>query len=292
MISTQEAQTLLDGNVIGSDESKIGKVGQIFLDDTTGEPAWVTVKTGIFGIAESFVPLDQATSRGEDVVVPYTKDKVKDAPRVEDSEGHLEPDEERELYAYYGLGYDNTGDSADTQSYDNAELYDSTDSDSDSASAAGTGTVAAEGQRSAGHDVSGPDTDDAMTRSEERLRVGTTTEATGRARLRKFIVTENVTKTIPVSHEEVRIEREPITEATMGDAMAGGDLTEEEHEVTLNAECVVVDKEVVPVERVRMGTETVTEDQTVTEQVRHEEIETATDGTTGTPDADQRDDRV
>ena len=79
-----------------------------------------------------------------------------------------------------------------------------------------------------------------MTRSEERLHVGTEQVETGRARLRKYIVTENVTQTVPVSHEEVRVEREPITDANRGEAMSGGDLTEEEHEVTLHAERPVV----------------------------------------------------
>ena len=308
MITTNEAQTLLRGNVVGTDGDKIGSVGQIFLDDTTGEPAWVTVKTGLFGTGESFVPLDQAEARGEDIAVPYAKDKVKDAPRVDDAEGHLDPTEERELYAYYGLGYDQT-DTVDTTRTSDVDTtnVDTTDGDTAGLGAVGTGAGAGtttDVDRSAGRDTSGPNTDDAMTRSEEQLRVGTTTETTGRARLRKYIVTENVTKTVPVSHEEVRIEREPITDANVGDALSGGDLTEEEHEVTLSAERVVVDKDVVPVERVKLGTETVTEDAVVDEQVRHEEIETDTDGTDvdtdGTTDtatrtagdATQRDDRV
>ena len=117
-----------------------------------------------------------------------------------------------------------------------------------------------------------------MTRSEERLRVGTQQAETGKARLRKFITTQTETRTVPVSHEEVRVEREPITDANRGQATSGGDLTEEEHEVTLTAEQPVVSKETVPVERVRLGTETVTEQQTVTEDVRKEQIEADTDG--------------
>ncbi len=124
-----------------------------------------------------------------------------------------------------------------------------------------------------GHDTSGPNTDDAMTRSEERLHVGTENVATGRARLRKYVVTENVTQTVPVSHEEVRLEREPITDANRDAALSGADITEEEHEVTLHAERPVTQKETVPVERVRLGTETVTEQTEVSEQVRKEQIE-------------------
>jgi len=116
-------------------------------------------------------------------------------------------------------------------------------------------------------------TDDAMTRSEEQLRVGTETVEAGRARLRKYVVTENVSTTVPVSHEEVRVEREPITGANRDAALSGEPISEEEHEVTLRAERPVVAKEAVPVERVRLATETVTEDAAVNETVRKEQIE-------------------
>jgi uncharacterized protein (TIGR02271 family) len=125
-----------------------------------------------------------------------------------------------------------------------------------------------------GHDTSGPNTDQAMTRSEERLRVGTEQTEAGRARLRKYVVTENVTQTVPVSREEVRVEREPITEANRGDAVDGPGISEEEHEVTLHAERPVTQTETVPVERVRLGTETVTEQQEVGGEIRKEHIET------------------
>ena len=131
-----------------------------------------------------------------------------------------------------------------------------------------------------GHDTSGPTTDDAMTLSEERVNVGTEQVEAGRARLRKYVVTENVTETVPVSHEEVRVQREPITDANVGNAMDGPAISEEEHEVTLHAERPVVEKEAVPVERVRLDTETVTEQQQVSETVRKEQVDT--DGVAGT----------
>jgi uncharacterized protein (TIGR02271 family) len=103
--------------------------------------------------------------------------------------------------------------------------------------------------------------------------VGTEQREAGRARLRKHIVTENVSTTVPVAHEEVTLQREPITEANRGDALSGGDLTEEEHEVTLTEQRAVASKETVPVERVRLGTETVTEQQQVDETIRKEQID-------------------
>jgi uncharacterized protein (TIGR02271 family) len=124
-------------------------------------------------------------------------------------------------------------------------------------------------------DTSGPNTDEAMTRSEEELRVGTRQRESGRARLRKYIVTEEVQKTVPVQREEVRIEREPITDSNRDAATAGADLSEEEHEVTLHEDEVVVDKQVVPQERVRLDKDVSTEQREVTEEVRKEQIEAA-----------------
>ncbi len=253
MITTDQAQQLLSGggNVVDNGGSKIGSIGQVFLDDQSGQPEWVTVKTGMFGGGESFVPLREAEATGDDLRVPYDKDKVKDAPRISDSDGHLSEEEEGTLYAYYGTG----GSDYDTSYHATTEgEYRHPDA--------------------VGNDVSGPETDSAMTRSEEQLHVGTETRETGRARLRKFIVTENVTKTVPVSREEVRIEREPITDANRGDAVGGGgDLTTEEHDVVLNEERVVVEKETVPVERVRVEKDTVTDEQQVDETVQKEQVE-------------------
>ncbi|RDV10954.1 DUF2382 domain-containing protein [Arthrobacter sp. RT-1] len=273
MLNRENIEDLLNrnGNVVGSDGEKIGSIGQLYADDDTGEPTWVTVKTGLFGTSQSFVPVEGAHSQGDDLVVPYTKEHVKDAPRV-DVDGHLTPEEEDRLYTYYDRGartYSDAREDVDLQG--DADLNAGTpttgidrdrDLDRDTTS---RGTV--------GHDTSGPNTDDAMTRSEERLHVGTEREATGRVRLRKYVTTENVTKTVPVQREEVRLEREPITDANRGAAMSGPDISEEEHEVTLHEERPVVEKEAVPVERVRLDKDVVQDDVTVNEEVRKERIE-------------------
>jgi len=235
------------GNVYTTQHDKIGSIGQIYLDDQTREPKWVTVSTGLFGTGESFVPLNDAIVDGDDIVVSYEKDRVKDAPRI-DPDGVLSPQEEYELFAYYGL---ERGDDGRHEP---------------------VGTVANQATDTSGKGTAGA-TDDAMTRSEERVNVGTRTEETGRARLRKYVVTEHVTQTVPVSHEEVRVEREPITDANRGQALQGHEITEDEHEVTLHQERPVVEKEAVPVERVRLDKETVADEETVSEDVRHEEVE-------------------
>jgi uncharacterized protein (TIGR02271 family) len=94
-------------------------------------------------------------------------------------------------------------------------------------------------------DRGGRESGEVMTRPEERLRVGTESVETGRVRLRKRIVTENVTQTVPVSHEEISVEREPITDANMAGATSGPELQEDEAEITLHAERPVTAKETV-----------------------------------------------
>jgi uncharacterized protein (TIGR02271 family) len=256
MTDQDQINTYVDGNVIDSDGDKVGSVGQVYLDDQTGQPAWVTVKTGLFGTKETFVPISQVETQGQDLRVPFDKDTIKGAPNV-DVDQHLSPEDEAELYRYYGLSYDGGHDTgvASGESY--------TDRD----------TVGNE-HGTVGHDTSGPTTDDAMTRSEEHLNVGTQQREAGRARLRKYVVTEQQTVNVPVSREEVRLEREPITDANVGDATSGPDISEEEHEVVLTEEVPVVTKETQPVERVRLAKETVTDTESVTDEVRKEQIET------------------
>ena len=113
----------------------------------------------------------------------------------------------------------------------------------------------------------------AMTRSEDELRVGTQRRATGRARLRKHVETENVQETVPVEREEVRVEREPITDANRDAALAGPEISEAEHEVTLHTEEPVVEKRTVPKERVRLGKDVHSDEETVSEDVRREHVE-------------------
>jgi uncharacterized protein (TIGR02271 family) len=303
MISRDSVQTLIGGTAYTTDGDKIGNIGQVYLDNASGEPAWVTVKTGFFGTSESFVPLDQAELTDDGVRVPYDKDRVKNAPNIE-TDRELSEQEEDQLYAYYGLATSGHATSTEDQtsmpsSWGNATAGERTDitdgepvgyagydagttpgsnptlRDSDYVGdSADSGTNQTQARTSdTGYDTSGPETDDAMTRSEERLRAGTESREAGRARLRKYVVTEQQQVNVPVSREEVRVEREPITDANVGQAMDGPALSEEEHEVVLNEERPVVTTEAVPVERVRLSKEQVQDEQTVTADVRKEQIE-------------------
>jgi uncharacterized protein (TIGR02271 family) len=262
-------ETVLDWrgrNMVSADGDKIGKIDEIYLDKETDQPEWALVSTGLFGSKSSFVPIADAQDADGDVRVPFAKGDVSDAPRM-DADGALSKDEEAQLYAHYGMDY--------SESPSDSGLPERGTSD--------------DGDTTRGSNGGGRETDGAMTRSEEELDVGTTRRESGRVRLRKYVVTENVTKTVPVSREEVRVEREPITDANRDAATSGADLSEDEHEVVLHEEQVDVDKKAVPKERVAVGTETVTDEREISEDVRKEQVEVLDgDSAEGRRDAETR----
>ena len=248
MVDVDTVRSWQGRTMVDRDGDRIGEIDAIYVDDQTGQPEWALVNTGFFGTRSTFVPIAQATARGDQVQVPFEKQRVKDAPNM-DPDGHLSEQEEQELWRHYGLDYGT------------AVGYDDRD------------TATYERDDTVGRDTSGPTTDDAMTRSEEELQVGTQTRERGRARLRKYVVTETQQVTVPVQREQVRVEREPITDANLDAATSGPAISEEEHEVTLHEEEPVVEKRAVPRERVRLDTETVTEERQVADEVRKERIE-------------------
>jgi uncharacterized protein (TIGR02271 family) len=245
--------------------AKVGTIDAIYLDAETGQPEWATVTTGLFATKTTFVPLAQAQAVGDSVQVPYDKAQVAEAPNM-DADEQLSQDEEAELYRHYGLDYTESRSDSGLPAAATGHDIDSRDRHRDG--------LSDDGQDSAvGRDTSGPTTDDAMTRSEEELRVGTAQRERGRVRLRKYVTTEHVTQTVPVQREEVRVEREPITDANLDAATSGPAISEEEHQVIVHEETPVVEKRVVPRERVRLDTDTVTEQRQVGEEVRKEQIE-------------------
>jgi uncharacterized protein (TIGR02271 family) len=283
MITQNQLRDVIGATAYDRDGDKIGKIGHVYYDDDTDQPKWITVNTGFLGTSENFVPLAGAEISGDgNVTVGYDKATVKDAPNV-DEQGHLSPEDEQRLYRHYNLQY------GDNREYGDNLRQGGDGRDAGWTAPAGdvdTGVTGRHAGRqdlttgyddrdrgTVGHDTSGPTTDNAMTRSEERLNVGTETREAGRARLRKHVVTEQQQVSVPVSHEELRVEREPITDANRGDAYDGPSISEEEHEVTLRAERPVVSTETEAVERVRLGTETVRSEETVSGEVRKEEIE-------------------
>ena len=157
------------------DGEKIGTLGDVFLDRETQRPAWGGVRTGLFGRRESFVPLEEVQPGEEDLVVPYPKDVVKDAPQIDPSVA-LSASEEEALWRHYGQDYERL-----TEGHDDERAE--------------------------------PRGDGAMTRSEEEVEVheGEMRPAE-RVRLRKVLVTEHETRTVPVRKEVVQLETEPAPE--------------------------------------------------------------------------------
>jgi stress response protein YsnF len=271
----QDMYELIGKDAYDSDGQKVGRIGQVFLDDRTNEPTWATVSTGLFGTRESFVPLDGSDFDGDRLHVAYPKARIKDAPNV-GNEGHLSPEEEDRLYAFYEVA------------------------DPSPADATSTGAAATTQGTPATPSVSADTDNDAMTRSEERLHVDTTARVSGRARMRKYVVTEEVQVTVPVRREKVVLETEsgepihpnesdqltsPTSDAaapasgqgpssrTAADDSLSHDEQTETSEMILHEERPVVTTETVPVQRVRLGaTEDIVEE-TITEEVRKERVQ-------------------
>ena len=240
--NTDQIRGWIGRNLVDASGEKIGKITDIYLDDATGEPEWLAVHTGMLGTNVSFVPLTGATPNGNDLQVQVTRAQVKDAPNAR-ADGQLSQDEEAGLYAHYGFDYG--------------------EQRSESGLPQGT---AAPRQAPTG-------TDNAMTRSEEELEVAKTSREAGRVRLRKWVDVERVETTVPVAHEEVRVEREPITEGNVDQAMSGAAISESEHEVVLHEEEAVANTRVQPKERIRLEKDVVMGEEQVEADLRKERIE-------------------
>ncbi|MBG6225074.1 uncharacterized protein (TIGR02271 family) [Arthrobacter sp. CAN_A2] len=245
--------------VVTDQGDKVGSIGEVYLNDATETPTWVTVHTGLFGTKESFVPLEGAAVQDGRLVVAYPRDLIRNAPSIE-RDGHLSPEDKGVLYAHYGLDERTTASAATT---------------AEDVTASDDGAVTRE-RRGGGEPW--------MIRSEEQLRVGTEAYEAARVRLRKYVITEEATRTVPLLKEELLTEREPITkaDATMDDSLFQEDVVEL---VGHEERAVVLGRETVPVERVRLARTTVTGRTTVREEVRKERIVTIVDGESMT-DAD------
>lgn len=253
MIGQDMVNRLYDAKVVDPTGEKIGSVKRIWLDGQTGDPLWASVHTGLFGLKESFVPLQRAELRDDQLQVPVDKEQVKESPRIEATGDHMSDDEQAALYQHYGFG-PQVGDMGQRQRRPGSSQH--------------AGDYPNRDQR--GETQQGGGDQGAMTRSEEQLTIGAERVETGRVRLVKHVVTEEQQVSVPVSHEEVRIEREPITDANRPRGARIGDA---EQELTLYAEKPVVAKETVAMEQVRLGKDTVTEQESVSGTVRKEQID-------------------
>jgi hypothetical protein len=210
--------------VVDRDGEKIGRFDELYLDESD-QPAWAAVTTGLFGMRQSLVPLSEARADGDVLQVPFGKDMVKAAPNIDPDE-RLDPDEEARLYRHYGLGAGRAadrdeavagGEPADREAVDDDDAVadDAADArEAGEARAGGTATEPAPARESAPDEPRGGDGEGVeMIRSEEEVDVGTRRRVSGKARLKKYVVTDHVQKVVPVQREEVRVEFEPADDA-------------------------------------------------------------------------------
>jgi uncharacterized protein (TIGR02271 family) len=282
MADIQTVRTWRGHTLIDRDGGYIGRIDAIYVDDRSGQPEWALVSIGLGGTRSTFVPIAQATSAGGDVQVPYHRQQVQDAPGIA-PDRHLSVAEEQQLFRHYGLDY-GAGHTATPPQGPRG-----TREAGVPAAAGETGAdlteAAADADRGTAREASGQTGDDAMTRSEEELRVGTQARERGRVRLRKYVTTEEVTQTVPVRREQVRLEPAPAADAD-DDAAPGGPADPDAGQaMVLHEEVPVVEKRVVPRERVRLGKQTVTGEEQVTEEVRKERIDVEDDSGRDQPPA-------
>jgi stress response protein YsnF len=277
MLDEREVSAAIGSPAYDSSGAKIGTVEHFYVDDRTGAPSWVALITGLFGTRQSIVPAVDATFADGGLRLPVSADAVKSAPHL--TGDHLSPDDEAELRRHYG-----TGTGTETRSEvpvtppGPADVRAETPVDD----AAPTVQIPTEPTRPPAEPPRPPAVDDhgAMTRSEEQLVVGTERVAATRARLVKYVVTEEVQITVPIRREEIRVEQVPLDapddgpgESLLTDQSAGTTAASGlPSEIILHTERPVVSVEVVPTERVRLRTELVQGQETVTEQVQREQI--------------------
>ena len=289
MSTTLDPARVIGHKVLDAEGHKIGQADEVYLDDSTGTPQWVTVKGGLFGGKGHFAPLGGAVLVDNDVRLAYAKSQVDSAPELETGR-HLSVEEEMTLYQHYGLGRPGTGGKGMNGTAGSAGTMTGTATGTAAGMTTGTaagmtaGMTAPTGMDRLGTTDAHPDAVQdqlamgardgrVMTRYEERLHIGTERVEAGRARLHKTVTSEQVERTVPLTHQEIRVEREPIPEGEHGAAMGNADFAESELDVTLYEERPVVSKEAVAVERVRVRVEDVTEQVTVREEVRVERID-------------------
>lgn len=293
----QHVEDLIGDAVYDMGGAKIGKVKRVYVDNSSGAPTWAAVSTGMFS-EDSLVPLAGAQVRegSHELQVRVDKDAVRSAPHLA-HDGLITQESEDELFVHYGIGHGGTdtpvhgrhaeptgaGTAAGTTA-GMAGLAGGRERDTGETTArmpappeparttdrppAADRPAAAE-RPMAGEHTRAARSPESLVRSEEHLNIGTEDQVVGRARLRKYVVTEEQTITVPVTRQEVHIEREPITDPSAVTPHFG----EEVQEVTLHAQRVTVSKESVPVERVRLAVDEVADEETVSDTVRKERID-------------------
>jgi stress response protein YsnF len=260
--SDYKSRTLFD-----SSGQKVGMIEDVYVDQETKKPEWVLVKTGLFGLRKTFVPMSVLQPAGDDLRAPYTKDQITSAPNVGDDEG-ASPEEEARLFQHYGIPYSDSGTVSARSESQAAES-------GRPPAAESTGTE----YRAASPEAVDPRTradklaeaSEGVQRHEEELRINKVRRPSELVRLHKWVETEPVSTSVELEHEEARIVREPVRESEPGSQRQIGE--EGELEIRLEREEPIIERQVVPKERVRLEKDLKTEEQTVEGQVRKERVD-------------------
>lgn len=336
MTTRDEARQMIGHHVLAADDEDIGTIDEVYLDDRTHDPEFVSVKGGLFGMRERLVPLQGSRVAGDRVRVPFDKQMIKDAPNS-GAGRNITPQESAEIYRHYGItradlpqqgrgpsgqGQGTSGDRM-AAGGQGTQAGQGTPGTAPMAAAGGTAGGAAGGTAAAGMGAAGrtdagqtgrmdadrpgrmdadrpgrmdagrsgrmdeagtragtpdargrQDPDEVVvTRSEEQMHVGKERQESDRVHVQKRVESEQVERTVPVSHEEVRVEREPITDAERARGGDGGNIADDDQEMILHEERPVVSTESVPVERVRISKDEVQDEQTVRGEVRKEHVD-------------------
>ena len=272
---------LFDATAYDKAGEKLGSVKEVFVDEQTGQPTFVEVNHGLFGMNSSLVPLRGHDFNGDELKLAFSKDRIEGAPDF-DSDKPLTPEAQADIFKHYNLE-----NAQDVTTYRDERAGTTTGAGAAGAGVAGAGVAgagahandetvttertattdrAAATDTTAGHNLT--DNDNELIRSEERLDVNKERVATGEARLRKYVVTDTETVEVPVEREEVRVERTPISEADAANFNGTiGDNDTAEASVTLHEERVNVDKKTVPVEKVNLSKETIQDTESHTEEL-------------------------
>ncbi len=258
---TLDSTKVVGHKVLDVGGNRIGSAGMVYHDHTSSHQDWVMVKGGLLGGRTHFAPLSGASMVSDDVRLAYDKAVIDSAPEL-DSNRELSAEEELALYQHYGLG--------PTVGNGSSGRATGTATTTGMAGTAATATASAPTMRE--RDIRATE-NGYLTRSEERMRVATERVETGHARLHKYVTTEQVNEIVLLTHEEIRVEREQIVAGSPEAGRITADFAEAEQDVVLHADRTVVSKETVPVERVRMRVEEITENVTVSDQVRVEHID-------------------
>jgi uncharacterized protein (TIGR02271 family) len=288
---TMHAEELIGARVTGGDGQVVGTVEQVFNDDSDGRPVWALVRAGK---KDKFVPLGGSRLTRDGLNVPFDSKLIMSSPEV-DAGRHMSAAQADQLNRHFGLTVPQQAGRPDVPDQGEQDIS-GRPGEPDISGRAGQPDISGragqqdisgrsgqqnlrggqdQGTQAGQQDLGGPLVTEWLTRAEERVDVGTEMLETGRARLHKYVDTEPIEQAVHVYHEEVEIERIPLTPEEQS---SGAPLAEDQQEVILHEQRAVFRKEAVPVERVRLVVRRVEEDRTFRDEIRKERIEVESDG--------------